>query len=139
MGGGWASGCGNVHWTCPVVLPGQSHMVGLYRARNCLVSVASTNPIDSWDPAEPCSVDPAARADLMWWRDTLAAGASCMNPSPSDPIQPLERSCRRVPAFPGLWSKAMIPRLPSDPQLPLDGSAGFEVITSDASSWAGGA
>eukprot|EP00873_Tetraselmis_striata_P039280 jgi/Tetstr1/459544/TSEL_004909.t1 len=136
--GALASFIGKVQWTCPVVLPGQAHLVGLYRARDCLVSAASTNSIDSWDPAEPCSVDPAARADLLWWRDTLAAGASRMTPSPSDPIQPLERSYRRVPAFPGLWSKAMIPRLPGDPQLPLDGSAGFEVVTSDASGWAGG-
>eukprot|EP00873_Tetraselmis_striata_P004519 jgi/Tetstr1/424783/TSEL_001480.t1 len=136
--GALASFIGKVQWTCPVVLPGQAHLVGLYRARDCLVSAASTNPIDSWDPAEPCCVDPAARADLLWWRDTLTAGASRMTPSPSDPIQPLARSYRRVPAFPGLWSKAMIPRLPGDPQLPLDGSAGFEVITSDASGWAGG-
>eukprot|EP00873_Tetraselmis_striata_P009219 jgi/Tetstr1/429483/TSEL_019390.t1 len=125
--GALASFVGKVQWTCPVVLPGQAHLVGLYRARDCLVSAASTNPIDSWDPAEPCSVDPAGRADLLWWRDTLTAGASRMPPSPSDPIQPLERSYRRVPAFPGLWSKAMIPRLPGDPQLPLDGSAGFEL------------
>eukprot|EP00873_Tetraselmis_striata_P023598 jgi/Tetstr1/443862/TSEL_031816.t1 len=113
-----ASFIGKAQWMCPVVLPGQAHMVSLYRARDCLVSGASCIPTDGWDPAEPCVVDPAARADLLWWRDTMAAGTSCMNPSPTDPIQPLERSYRRVPSFPGLWSKAMIPRLPATPSSP---------------------
>eukprot|EP00873_Tetraselmis_striata_P000161 jgi/Tetstr1/420425/TSEL_011540.t1 len=69
----------------------------------------------------------AARCDKVIW------------PHHQHPIQPLEHSYRRAAAFPGIWTKAMIPRrLHSDPQLPLDGSAGFKVISSDASGWAGG-
>eukprot|EP00873_Tetraselmis_striata_P037591 jgi/Tetstr1/457855/TSEL_004257.t1 len=97
-------------------------MVSLYRATDCLVNVASANPTDGWDPAEPCVVDPAARADLLCWRDTLAAGASCRDPFPSDLIRPFERSYRRVPFFPSFWPKTMVPCLPTDPQLPMDGS-----------------
>eukprot|EP00873_Tetraselmis_striata_P006494 jgi/Tetstr1/426758/TSEL_001695.t1 len=67
-----------------------------------LASLHSANPTEGSDPAEPCVVDHAPRADLLGWRDTLAAGASCLDPSPADPIQPLERSYRRVPSFPSL-------------------------------------
>eukprot|EP00873_Tetraselmis_striata_P015376 jgi/Tetstr1/435640/TSEL_024540.t1 len=71
-------------------------------------------------------------ADALLTEVDITANASCPDPSP------LERSYRRVPSFPGLWSKAMIPRLSCDRQLPLDGSVGFEVITSDASGWVRG-
>eukprot|EP00873_Tetraselmis_striata_P038018 jgi/Tetstr1/458282/TSEL_044768.t1 len=54
------------------------------------------------------------RADNLLTKIDISAGASCRDFSLADPIQPLVRSYRRVPSLPGLWSKAMIPRLPSD-------------------------
>eukprot|EP00873_Tetraselmis_striata_P040346 jgi/Tetstr1/460610/TSEL_000535.t1 len=68
-------------------------MLSLYCARDCLATAASTNPTDGRDLAKPCVVDPVARVYLRLWRDTMAAGASCPNPSTaSDPIQLLERT-----------------------------------------------
>ena len=121
----FASVIGKLQWCCTVVREGQAHMVSLYQARDLLVGAPpGGRPSDAWLPDVLCTLTPSAYNDLLWWSRRLRDACEARFLWPGE----LQGS---------MWGGGRLPPLPSDADL-LTSPRLFEVLTSDASGWAGG-
>ena len=120
-----ASVVGKLQWCCLVVREGQAHLVSAYHARDLLINTnAVSHTSAAWLPDILCSLTPEAHSDLLWW------------------VRRLDHPCEARFLWPGethgvLWGPTA-PPLPSDDDL-FSLPRPYEVVTSDASGWAGGA
>jgi hypothetical protein len=122
-----ASDIGKLQFACYAITEGQAHLVELYLARDCFTTAYPASPMGkaAWFPDVLVRLTLAAISDLEWWARRLQL--------------PCHRRIFWEAETTGcLWSRAILPTLPSDADLNFEDGP-FEVVTSDASGLGGGA
>lgn len=138
-----ASCVGKLQWCCVVLPECQAYLMGLYKARDSLLTAGVSPPTARWEQDALCSVDTTAISELRWWHALLQRSCcplTYFQPITSElpPLPALERTFMlRSRSF--LWGRAILPELPGDDALAAFPSADFETVTSDASGLGGGA